>query len=173
MARLRQPWDEVPHKRRYVPPAGALVMTLVASLPIWWGDFSAVQANRWSLVALILVFVFMGALFYTMRSRMTSSARHLTIFGQALVDYFSALVGLSGTMVVVWTTLLALSISLRPTPNWLGTLNRALIAGSGTLIVLTGAAVFYELKRAGGRPSVHVDDAEYDAHRHSKGQIQT
>lgn len=163
-----QPPTHMPRRRRLIPPVGAILMTGVAALPIWWEGFSTVQANRWSLASMILVFSFIAALFYTMRARMVARRRTLTVFGQALVDYFTALVVLSFTMIAVWSTLLVLSIRLDPAPDWLSLLNRALISGSGTLIVLTGAAVFYELHRAGNNPSVHLDDMHYATGRGEK-----
>lgn len=150
-----------PMRRRLIPILMAIFVTAEAFLPAQLDLISSHTADIQSLSSMIFVFIFMFILFGTMRSRMMVANRTLTVFGVALVDFFTGLMLLAFTMVMVWCTLFILLVYMEPTPHWLTLLNRALVAGSGTLIVGTGGAVFYEMHLTGPNVTVHEDDVEH------------
>lgn len=155
------PFTRYPMRRRLIPIIAALFVTAESFLPSQFELISGHTADIQSLASMIFVFIFILALFGTMRARMTVPNRKLTVFGVALVDFFTGLMVLAFTMVMVWCTLFILVVYLEPTPHWLTLLNRALVAGSGTLIIGTGAAVFYEMHLTGPNVTVHEDDLEH------------
>lgn len=148
--------------RRLIPVVFALAVTAVSSVPIWSDRFSGRGANLLTLGIAVAVFIFKSALFAYMRRRMVLETRRLTMFGRALVDYFSALVLLDLVMAMVFSTLFWLSSREVLIPRWLTLANRSAINGGAALILGTGLAVAWEMRAAGARLDVHEDRPPWD-----------
>lgn len=146
-------------RRRLIPPLFALTIAGITALPILTPWFSERSANLLSLGIAAGGFFFKSGLFGFMRQRMTDPHRRLTLFGEALVDYFSALVVLDVAMVVVFGTLFSLTYRGIAIPHWLTIANRSAINGGVALILGTGGAVTHEMIEAGERLEVHEDHA--------------
>jgi hypothetical protein len=153
-------------RRRMLPILFAIVVAAISSLPIWTDWFSDRGASLLTLGIAAGGFVFKSALFSYMRHRMASESRRLTLFGEALVDYFTALVVLDLVMVLVFGTLFLLTYrmtnNLKPIPMWLTIANRSAINGGVALIAATGLAVAFEMRSVGARLDVHEDRPPWD-----------
>ena len=144
-------------KRRLIPPTIATVVLVLAILPVLTDRIPETGADKWTLLLTIAVFVFLSILFGWMRLRMTRDKPPVTVFGRALVDFFSALtlVWLAFGVVSAVSYWFAVQGKV-PAPLTIRTINRAAIAFAGALVASTGIAVAYEMQRAG--PVLHVHE---------------
>jgi uncharacterized protein YacL len=132
-----------------------LAMFLICLSPLIDGDMGGIISNRTTLMVAAIVFGFKAVLFAWMRHTMISESRRLTVFGLALKDFFLALALLATALAAVYSLLLWISFSHRLPSAEIVIINRAVIVANATLIVVTGAAVAHEMRKAGSRLSVH------------------
>lgn len=149
----------VPLKRRAIPFVAAVaVASTIPAPPLvnWVGDQ---RANLWSALVLTVGFAFLAMLFGVMRDQMTDDRGPLTVFGTALIDFFSALVVLfavlSGTFGLVFVFGVRGTVEL---PIWFRLASRAGIAGGVVLTIGTGIAMLWEMAQVRDHIIVHVRD---------------
>jgi hypothetical protein len=141
---------------RCLPFAVAVLALIVGLVPLWIDTVNASDADLWTLLLAAGVFAFKSALFFWMRYRMTTDRRRLTTFGMALVDFFTALTVLAVVLAVTFTVNAAYAWGdPSPPPVATRTIMRACIVGAGVLVVATGIAAAWEMRRAGLTLSVH------------------
>lgn len=146
-------------KRRAIPPLMGILGAAIAGLPLWFPNhFSDDRADQFTLGFGMFIFYFKFIVFGVMRQRMTVESRQLTVFGLALVDFFLGLMIVALVTGTVYGILLYLSLIGEITSQTIRLINRSAIIGSGCFVVGAGTAVLIELRRAGIRLSVHVDD---------------
>lgn len=147
LTRCADRWHRIHMKRRAVP--------YLAGIP---GAGAAFLPTALALLFLTIAFLFKAALFVWMRHRMTDDRRQLTIFGYALVDFFSSLTLFAGVMAGVFGVLYVFATQGKEQPGFMVTIDRAAIGGGCAIIVASGIAVAYEMRRAAGhRLSVHIE----------------
>lgn len=145
-------------RRRTIPFALALLVLLVGLAPLKIGAINAEQADIWTLILASFVFAFKSGLFAWMRYRMVTDTRRLTVFGLALVDFFTALTVMAIVLAAVFmVTFVYAYQGTTPLSIGLRTLNRACIVSAGVLVIATGTAAAFEMRRAGIKLSVHED----------------
>lgn len=144
-------------KRRAIPFAFAGAVVVMTALPLAAGWLERPQAIKYALLFCTIVFLFKAALFSVMRARMTTKQRELTVFGTALVDVFTGLITLAVVFAAVFGVLFYLADTRGQQPSWFRITYLSAIAGAGSLIIATGVAVLYEMRRVGGDLAVHED----------------
>jgi hypothetical protein len=145
-------------KSRMIPFVVAALVVIVTSIPIWSGVFSERAATLWTIFFLVVIFLFKTVLFWWMRRRMTEPGRVLTNFGQAILDFFTALILFSLTFSIIFGLTYYYALSEQIQPDWLRLYNRVAIAGVGSLVIGTGVAVAWEMRRIRGVLLVHEGD---------------
>lgn len=168
-------WPRIPRpRRRLIPIAIGIGVFVVAFVPYQTGIMSDDTANRWTIILACFGFSFKGAEYVAMRRRMTGRGQKLSVFGLALIDWFTALALFALTMAAVFgiTYYYALGCDpLRPQtcapPFIVRTLNRAAIDGAVAFAVATGAAAWWEMRRAGEHLAVHTDEWDEKSERRS------
>lgn len=143
--------------RRLIPFAAGVVVAGVTSLPVTVDWFTLSGGDRWTLLFCTAVFLFKSYLFVAMRYRMTQQSRRLTVFGTALVDFFTSLTALAIVLAAVFGILYIYAAHGIFRPQWFTVITRSAIAGAGSFVVGTGIAVVWEMRRAGDRLAVHHD----------------
>lgn len=105
--------------------------------------------------------MFKASLFYYMRHRMVSKLRRLTVFGQSIVDHWTGIVIFDIVMAGVFATLFSLTIdSSTPPPRWLVLLNRSAINECVALVIATGIAVAWEMRKVSEEDLLSVHELE-------------
>lgn len=153
-------WNDIPRKRRAVPFVVATIVAVPVTTPLWVDWMTDRQANLLTFFFCSVVFLFKAFLFGRMRARMTGEQRALTVFGWALIDFFTGLIALAIVFAVVYGALFAAVARNWLLPDWFAIASRASIVWAGALILACGVAVEYEMRRVAGRLAVHVDGNE-------------
>lgn len=142
-------WNRIPLKRRAIPYLAGIPGAGAAFLPVVW-----------ALLFLTIAFLFKAYLFIWMRRTMTDKRRSLSVFGYALVDFFASLTLFAIVMAVVFGVLYWFATQGQQQTAFMVTVDRAAIGGGCAIIVASGIAVAYEMRRAAGHGlSVHIDTA--------------
>jgi hypothetical protein len=152
-------------RRRVIPIAIGVTFFGVAMVPNWLGWMSDRTADILTIILSAVGFGFKAAEYLAMRRRMTTRGQKLSVFGLALIDWFTGLAILSLVMTGVFLLTyyyavgcdLARPQTCRP-PLSLQLFNRAAIDGAVAFVVATGAAAWWEMRRAGDYLSVHTDE---------------
>lgn len=137
-------------KRRWVPPAAAVIVTVIALSPIWSGAFTDDQSDEGTLIMVTIVYAALAGLFAWMRRTMTQR-RRLSYFGHAIVDFFFAVVIMILGLSIVFAIAYAYAKMGRLEPHWLRYANRAVLAGGASFAFFTGSAVGWEMRKANER----------------------
>lgn len=146
-------------RRRFIPPVFAISVAAVSSLPIWTDWFTDRGANLLSLGIAVAGFLFKATLFSYMRHRMATEDRRLTVFGRSIVDHWTGIVVFDAAMAGVFATLFLLTLAAEQTPRWLVLANRSAINGGVALVIATGTAVAWEMRKSGARLRVHEEES--------------
>jgi apolipoprotein N-acyltransferase len=149
-------------RRRVIPLVIALAFGLAAFSPVVSGWPSDPVADKWTLFAVAWMFAFKAGLFWWMRQRMHDGIRRLTRFGAALVDFFTGVVFCDLALVVVIAVAYWYARSCacaKPTsPYWLRLSDRSVLIAGVALVISTGGAVAFEMRRAYPHLNVHENE---------------
>lgn len=153
-------------RRRLIPPLIASIVLGIGAALTFTEVLSDETADLGLLGFCAIVFAFKFALFVWMRQRMRNNIKGLTVFGLAITDWFLSLAILAAVLTYVFAQLWWIGTSGSAQDGGplvseeLRKINRSLIAVSGMLVVLTGGAVAYEMRKAGENLSVHKESEE-------------
>lgn len=157
----KSPIRPIPHhmKRRLIPPGLAITALTFALYPALAGTASEVSWLLWSLLILAILFAFSAAIFWWMRHTMVAQTRGLTIFGCALIDFFTAIVLGDIFLVYLFGTSWWALRQGHQASFITKVLGRSGLISAGVFIMATGAAVAFEMYRAHGNIQVHQGQA--------------
>ncbi len=149
-------------RRRLIPYGVSGLVTTLTAITVWLSWPSDRVLNRATLAFLCVVFLFLSILFFQMRKRMVAVSNHLTIFGEALVDFFTGLTlfALIMTVIQIVQFVYAFREDGEKLPLVTSLLVRSAAIGAGMLILGTGFAVGFEMSKVEGQLLVHEDDGE-------------
>lgn len=149
-------------RRRFIPPAFAGAVLVICLSPLVF-DIDPNTADLYTLPIAATIYAFMAIMFGWMRQRMIKDPRELTVFGVALVDFFTACTLLAVIWAIVWFIVFVYALDgVTPAPYVVRTLNRAAAITGGALFVGCGAAVGFEMRRVGPIMSVHCPPQPWD-----------
>lgn len=157
----------VSHHRRWLPFGLSALVLIICLAPLYSDRIDALTADLYTLPLASGVFAFMAVMFGWLRYRMVTDSRPMTVFGLSLVDFFTAHIVLAAVWSGVYLVLFwwAKTHPGEVQPTDIRTINRATIIAGGALIVSTGIAVAYELRRAGIDLAVHQEDWDGERER--------
>lgn len=147
--------------RRLIPVGVALTLTGLALYPALTDMVTESEWLRWSLLLLAGMFLFKTMVFTWMRQTMVDQTRRLTVFGCALVDFFTAIVVCDLLLVYLFFTGYLAAREGRQTASFtVRVMGRSGLVGGVSLVLGTGFAVAWEMRRAKGHVRVHVEEVE-------------
>lgn len=136
-------------RRRVLPFMAATVVAVLAALPTIFPErFDRRDALLWTFVFLTAVFGFKAYEFGLIAWRISRHGERLTVFGLSLVDFFRGLAVLALSFASLWGVWAWYTYHEEGIPGQTVEWFRIILTWGGSLVMFTGFAVDFEMRRA-------------------------